>query len=330
MASLADYMGRAAEPAMGALIGYVIERSPILNYLNLEYYPRVDCSFSVQGQLPQGEYRNIDAAFQKKQTKAPEKYFQQMKDFGGTKTVDFMLAQEATAMGGNYSSRVVRDLARAFTLDVKKNIFGANRQDNGVYGLIDWNNEYAPLQASETLIGFGSGTARAINTGSTADAQLIDQRMMQLELAVRPDFYVTNRNIMTQILAVASNAPNSTLGGALNTERVVIQDPAGMFQPITTKIVTYRDTPILDIGEDSQDNPVFAFDETAGGSSVTSRIMAVNTGESGVTVRHYHPNLVDALEYTQDDNTQVRVSLPLVVEARQKSCVGSITEILSA
>lgn len=322
MANMIDVMSRVAtnDPGAAGIIKNVIETSSITSFWQLENWPGIRHTLFREGTLPEATYRQFNAAFAGKDTKPHEPIHVEHKDFGLTYTIDPLHAEEVTRMGMNYKAQAVMEASRAMSLDLKKYYMGRGSDTNQPEGVYQWVDTWDSATNVVKIHINGGTDATLATTGISGFVSVMEQ----LRAQVQPDFYVTNSNIISQMLAlVYSAAQNNALATYIQPMNMDV-----LGRPV--QIYSYAGRPIFDIGQDSQNADIMDFDESDGSGSVGSSIVAIKNGNQGTVLLHKYPQMVKTTEYMQDDLEKVKLSFPHAVEVRQQRSAGRIYGILTA
>lgn len=324
MSSIVDVLSRSTdtEATEAGIIRNIPERSPIANFWFLQFRRRIESKIFQRGTYPAAQFRRFQKSFDKKTTKPVEPIRTQQHDFGLRVELDPMFLEEENRFGTNYRADVVAEMGESLALDLKKSFLGKypSSEDNRTFGVYQWIDEY---DGSNNDIKFHIQSSGTDANLSTAGAGVFVARMQQLIDLVQPDYFVTNRDILSQISQLANSTSNDYLGGRWTRRQVDI-----LGRPV--RVYAYEDIPIFDIGEDSQDAQIMAFDETDGSGSVSSSIVGVRNGSRETTMLHYNQGLVGMREYVDSGLTNIEVTIPHAIEVRQKSAAGRIFGILAA
>ncbi len=322
MANMIDVLSRTEDKTTAGVIRNVLERSPIASFWHLEHFAGLQHTVYQRGTYPEADFRRFNNSFSEKESKPLEPIRTQVHDFGVRYKIDPLMEQEQTRFGVNFKAQVVQEASESLALDLKKSYLGkyANTTDNKTFGVYQWIDEYDSANNDVKVHIQASGTDADL---STATAGVFVARMQQLIDLVQPSFFVTNRNILSQISQLANGTSNDYLGGRWGMSTIDV-----LGRPV--RVYTYEGIPVMDIGEDSQDAQIMGFDETDGSGSVSSSIVGVRADSRATVMLHFFQNLVQMREYTQDTLSQVELSSPHAIEVRQKAAAGRIFGILAA
>lgn len=320
-----DIMSRTESRTNAGLIKNVLERSPLMNFVYTEFFPAQRHTFYKEGALPASTFRQKNAAFTGNDTAPQEPFHVEMKDFGLTYTIDHLDIEEATRFNRDYRTSALMEASDSIALDMKKYYLGKGAANNQPVGIYQWIEEYNDTSNNILKI-HANGTGGASGTDaniSTIGAENLIVRMEQLRAQIMPDFFVTNSNIISQMLGLTvGTAQNNALANYLQP---VMMDIMGR----QVQIYKWMNIPIFDIGQDSQDNDIMQFNETDGSGSVSSSIVGVRASRTGAVLMHMYQDMVRVKEYMQDDQAKLIVSSPHLVEVRQKASVGRLIGILT-
>lgn len=268
--NLAEIQATLQPGLEAAFVKTVVEDSPLMSLMTIEVEPRGARSYVREGVLPEGAFRQFNAAYSEKKAVYAEDTVT-LKPFGGQVTIDRKIAQMDSKFGMNQGAQQIEAHFRGLAADLKKAVVKSTDQNsNGFLGL-------------ETLTAIGPASQNILydnqaNGAALSTAALLVANMDNLINAVgNPSVMVASRNMLAKINALAlSAATNNVLAQLFRW--VQWTNPNGM----TWNIGEYRGIPFIPVGFDSQRADILPFTESQGNTTDNSSIYALRFGTQGV------------------------------------------------
>jgi hypothetical protein len=297
-----DFANRSEKLVDRLIYEQILERNPLLAMLTVRNNPTLQEKWFTENSIPALQYRAENESY----TDTYAEVIPNLMIFGRkgfTYGIDHQSAQVPGLVENNELTLQLTLKLKGMRLDLNDEIINANpltdpREPLGIKGIIDYvdpvTDGVGSSEGEINLLWTGTGNNNGVNFGT--DPKIYIQELNRLIRACndKPSMILMNDWLLDTIEAVTVDAAANQALATMFKPKEATYTMNGRTK--SYQYLEYKNIPLIDPGQDSQRSDILAFDETWGGSGVTTSMVAVVAGEADFHVVQSRPPVIKRKE----------------------------------